>query len=161
MALFLGKFEYVIDERDRVNIPARCRDQMAGEPEKTLARCKGMDGCIWIYPNSRVEAFLASFDKSQFRSNKNARSLQRQMADGGSTASPDGQGRISISEEQKRHAGLVRDVVIFGNFDRIEIWDPEKLATHLDTMAEGKDMDALASEFFSDHSDEPKGAKQP
>ena len=152
MTLFLGKYKYVIDEKNRVNIPSRFRDQLlAHEPDATLAVFNGTDNCIFAYPLSRLETFLSNFDKSQFRAVPNARVLQRLMADGGSTAQPDGQGRITLSEEQRQHAGLGKDVTIFGNFDRIEIWDPDKLRAHLDSAEkQGLDMDDLAGSFFGE-----------
>jgi MraZ protein len=36
---------------------------------------------------------------------------------------PDGQGRFVVPEEHRNHAGLVRDTVVIGQYDRIEIWD--------------------------------------
>jgi MraZ protein len=157
MPLFLGKFPYVVDEKGRVNIPARFREQMGKETDSTLAVFKGMDGCIFVYPQSTLDTFRSNFDKSQFRQVKNARLLQRLMADGGSTGIPDGQGRITLSPEQREYADLKRDVVIFGNFERIEIWNPERLAAHLaDAENQGLDMDDLAGAFFG----EP-GAKAP
>jgi MraZ protein len=151
MPLFLGKFPYVVDEKGRVNIPARFREQMTKEADTTLAIFKGMDGCIFVYPQSTLDTFRSNFDKSQFRQVKNARLLQRLMADGGSTGVPDGQGRITLSSEQRDHAELRRDVIIFGNFDRIEIWNPERLATHLaDAGTQGLDMDDLAGAFFGE-----------
>ena len=149
MALFLGKFQYVIDEKGRVNIPAKFREQLVHEPDGRLATIKGMDGCIFVYPARAFEQFLENFDTTQFKSEKEARRFQRLLADGANISLPDGQGRITLTDEQRAHAGLKRDVVLFGNFRRVEIWDPERLKSHLE--AEGEEspgIDDLAGRFF-------------
>ncbi len=149
MALFLGKFAYGVDDKGRVNIPARFREQIAKELDPTLAIFKGTDQCIFVYPMSALEEIRSKFAKDQFTADREARKLQRLMADGGSTGHPDGQGRITLSEEQRQHAGLVKDVVIFGNFNRIEIWNPDRLEEHLGADR-GEGIDSLAARHFGE-----------
>jgi MraZ protein len=149
MALFLGKYRYEIDEKGRVSIPARFRKLMSQEPDQDLGTIKGMDGCIFVYPAKTLEAFQANFDRSQFKSEADARRFQRLLADGGAIAQPDAQGRITLTEEERRHAGLKKEVVIFGNFERIEIWDPERLEEHLNGPGDQREqIDDLAGKFF-------------
>lgn len=149
MALFLGKFQYVIDDKGRVNIPARFRDQLAKEPDMTLAMFKGLDGCVFVYPPSTLERFRDNFSGSQFQSEEMARLFERLMADGGSISTPDSQGRVTLTDEQREHAGLVRDVVLFGNWNRIEIWDPKRLDAHLAKgKAKNQGLESLAGRFF-------------
>lgn len=148
MALFLGTFQYHIDDKGRVNIPARFREQIAKDEDNTLAIFNGMDGCIFVFPLSTLESFRAKFDGQQFVSEEEARMLDRYMADGGSTARPDAQGRIVLTDKQREHAGLVREVVLFGAWKRIEIWEPERLRTHL-AEAKKKGMESLANRFLA------------
>jgi len=148
VALFLGTYEYLIDDKGRVNIPARFREQLAKENDNTLAVFKGMDGCIAAYPLSTLEKFRARFEGHQFVSEEDARLLERFMADGGTTPRPDSQGRIILSSKQREHAGLVREVAVFGAWNRIEIWEPARLEAHL-AEAKKKGMESLANKFLA------------
>ena len=38
---------------------------------------------------------------------------------------PDKQGRVTITPELRRYAGLERDAVVIGVYDRIEVWEPQ------------------------------------
>ena len=53
---------------------------------------------------------------------------------------PDKQGRITIPPLLKEYAGLDRDVVVIGALNRVEIWDPERIAAweaeHSQTFAD-------------------------
>ena len=41
---------------------------------------------------------------------------------------PDAQGRILLPAKLREYAGLTRDVVVIGSFDRAEIWDAGRWA---------------------------------
>jgi MraZ protein len=149
MALFLGKYQYVIDEKGRVNIPAKFREQLARLSDLDLVIVKGLDGCLFVYPMSEVEKLEAKFESDEFDSEGLARLFQRLMADGGTTDRPDSQGRVTLNDEQRAHAGLGRDVVLFGNFSRIEIWEPERLKAHLaKPESMNLNLEDLAGRFF-------------
>jgi DNA-binding transcriptional regulator/RsmH inhibitor MraZ len=73
---------------------------------------------------------------------------------GASVERPDSQGRIPLNEIQLRHAGLKRKekVVIFGNLERIEIWNPERLELRFAQAEKDKHtLESLASTVFGPH----------
>jgi MraZ protein len=43
---------------------------------------------------------------------------------------PDKQGRVMITPELRQYAGLERDAVVIGIYDRIEIWEPSSWTTY-------------------------------
>ena len=58
---------------------------------------------------------------------------------------PDGQGRILIPAKLREYAGLTREVVVIGSFDRAEIWDAERwAAVENDAFASGELESAMA-----------------
>jgi MraZ protein len=149
MRNFLGQYEYVMDEKGRVNIPSRFRDLFVQDGLCTVCAVKGNDGCINVFSPRGLEQYLAGFEGAQFKSERDARRFQRLLAQGGSVSQPDQQGRITLSEELRRHAGLTRDVVMYGNLDRMEIWDPERLRRHLAAEDQEVDqLDDLASKYL-------------
>lgn len=151
MAFFVGTYEYVLDDKGRVNVPARFRDQLP-KSDRALAILKGLDGCLFVYPVGEVTALTDNFRRRRFLSDKKARRFQRRMFHGASTETPDAQGRVLLNELQREHAKLSKKVVFYGNDQRFEIWDPDRLQQHLAGLAEDEEYDEFdewASEFFS------------
>ena len=58
---------------------------------------------------------------------------------------PDAQGRILLPAKLREYAGLTREVVVIGSFDRAEIWDAERwAAVENDAFASGELESAMA-----------------
>ena len=117
--MFLGEFEHTIDEKNRLTLPARFRDELAGG----LVVTRGMDGCLYAYPaeqwNSLVESQLGSLNLLS----RDDRMMQRYFFSGGAEAVPDKQGRVMLPAALIAHAKLGREVIVAGVHDHLEIWD--------------------------------------
>ena len=149
MPFFVGRFEYAMDSKGRVNVPAKFRDQLP-PGDKQVVILRGLDGCLFVYPIGDVSELTDQFEQSQFLSDKEARLFQRMMFDGASTETPDAQGRITLNEAQRKHAGLGKKVVFLGTNRRMEIWDPERLQQNMASSDDSSlSFDAFAEKFFS------------
>ena len=119
--MLLGEYEHTIDDKNRLTLPAKFREELAGGVVVT----RGMDGCLYAYPaadwRERFLARVAELDPLQ----REGRKLQRHFFSGASEAELDRQGRIMIPSALLKYAGLSRDVVVAGVSDHIEIWDRE------------------------------------
>lgn len=149
---FLGKYVFRLDPKGRVNIPARFRDELLskGEGDKSVVVIKGLDRCAWIYPIAAFDEVMSHFDSAELIASPTVRRFQTLFTDGASVEVFDDQGRITISEEIRAHAGLEGDVEVHGCINRIEVWDSELRKEHLARVAsDGKDLDTLAGEFFT------------
>ena len=123
--IFRGRFEYAIDPKGRVNIPARFREQLAESGQDSLV-ITNYENCIYAYPAAeweRIEQKLAANVSSVHRK-KNA--FVRFFIGGAVEVTPDKQGRILIPPSLRGYAALERDVVMIGMPNRIEIWDRER-----------------------------------
>ena len=49
--MFLGEYEHTIDDKNRLTLPARFRDALAGGVVLT----RGLDECLDVYPRERLE----------------------------------------------------------------------------------------------------------
>jgi MraZ protein len=121
MARFRGRYNYSIDEKGRINIPAKFRKLLAPEAEETFVICRAPDNCLWAYPKDEWEKFedkLLAMPMSR-EVNKFQRTLQNTLTD----STLDKQGRISLTQYQIEIAGINKDVSIIGRGNNLEIWD--------------------------------------
>jgi len=96
---------------------------------------KGQDHSLAVYPR---EAFtdLARRAATASRSNPEARAFLRNLAAGTDEQLPDAQGRINLSADHRRYAGLSKECVVTGSVDYLEIWDAEAWADYQQTHEE-------------------------
>jgi MraZ protein len=119
--MLLGEYEHTIDDKNRLTLPAKFREELAGGVVVT----RGMDGCLYAYPaedwRERFQARVAELDPLS----REGRKLQRHFFAAAAEAELDKQGRIMIPGALLKYAGLSRDVVVAGVHDHLEIWDRE------------------------------------
>lgn len=133
--MFLGTFTPKLDEKGRFFLPAKFRDQLAGG----IVITRQADRCLAIWP---TEVFQAEVAKAATGPStvQRVRAYQRMIASGASDESPDKQGRVMISPPLRDYAGLTKDIVVIGAFNRVEVWDAdtwqEYSATQEDAFAE-------------------------
>lgn len=116
--MFMGEYNHSIDNKGRLIVPAKFRDQLGEEFVVT----KGLDGCLFIYDNIEW-AKLEEKIKNLPLSNQSARQFSRLLLAGATTCEVDKQGRILIPANLRKHAKLEKDVALVGVGGRIEIWD--------------------------------------
>jgi len=119
--MFLGEHEHSLDAKGRIIIPARYREELGEDP----VMAKALDGCLAIYP-------CATFDEVAAQAREIAKRGPREriaaasLASGAVELTPDKQGRVAIPPSLRRFARLDREIVIAGNFHRVDIWDAER-----------------------------------
>jgi MraZ protein len=117
--MLLGEFEHTIDDKNRLTLPAKFRQALSGG----LVITRGMDGCLYCYPQAEweglVESRLAGLDPLS----KEGRMMHRFFFAGASEAEPDKQGRVMLPTTLAKNAGIGREVVVAGVRDHLEIWD--------------------------------------
>lgn len=142
--MFLGQHDHSLDAKGRVILPAEYRDQFEGGAVLT----KVMDGCLALWTPEEFQR-VATDMIEKARRGPRERTASRTFAAGAKLLEPDKQGRIAIPQHLRDYADLEREVVITGQFNRVEIWDRDKWSS-IDTEGEGQLRDAAASEGFTD-----------
>jgi MraZ protein len=131
--VFVGMHERQLDERGRVALPPTFRHPLGD----LCYLFSGEDRCISI---RSVEAFNdeATDLIARVKRGEASRDRQRAFAASASEASIDKQGRVTISPELRIYAGVESHsaIVVLGNLDHIEIWEPAAYAVH---RAQGTD----------------------
>ncbi|MBV9205039.1 MAG: division/cell wall cluster transcriptional repressor MraZ [Actinobacteria bacterium] len=129
--MFLGSHSLRLDEKGRLILPAKYRDELAGGVVIT----KGQDRCLYVFSKAEF-ARLAE----QLRAAGAQRSYTRVFFSSGFDDLPDKQGRITLPSALRSYAGLQRDCMVIGADNRLEIWDAPAwesyLAAQEDSFAE-------------------------
>jgi len=117
-SMFLGEYNYTIDEKKRLAIPAKFR-QILG---KKAVITRGLDNCLFLYPVrewTKLAKKLSQLPLSQ----ADARGFVRIMLAGAMEVNLDRLGRILIPDYLKKYASLKKRAVVAGLYNRVEIWD--------------------------------------
>jgi MraZ protein len=119
---FLGRFEYQMDDKGRVSLPSAFR---RGEEEADrFVLIQWEKPYLTLFPSemwSDVQQRMVEYRKS----GDEAMQQVREMAENAAHVAPDKQGRILIPPVLQQAASLKGAVLVIGNLDRIEIWNPE------------------------------------
>ncbi len=116
-----GEYEHKLDTKGRLIMPAKIREELG----VTFVITKGLDDCLYVYPNEEWETFASKLNELPM-TNKNARAFKRFFNSGAMKCEADGQGRIVIPGTLREFAGIEKDVVVIGNGEKAEIWNKEK-----------------------------------
>jgi MraZ protein len=116
--VFLGTHQPRLDEKGRLFLPAKFRDDLAGG----LVITKGQERCLYVFPAAEFAAMTERMATAPVTS-KAGRDYMRVLFAGASDEIPDRQGRVMIPTALRTYAGLDRDCVVIGANTRIEIWD--------------------------------------
>ncbi|MFZ5516012.1 MAG: division/cell wall cluster transcriptional repressor MraZ [Candidatus Zhuqueibacterota bacterium] len=125
MAFFIGEFFYTLDEKGRVNIPAKFRKATSHEAQGNYIITYGKDQCVYIYPMDIYEKKMVSVIDNLSEANAEHRAYMSLMGSRASDATLDKQGRIMIPPKYLEWAGIDKNVHIIGAYNRIEVWNPD------------------------------------
>ena len=123
---FTGEYNYSLDDKNRVNIPAKFRRAL-GPESRTFVVTRGFDECLILYPSmewKRVEEQLVRLSSLKVRDRGFIRSIVRHAT----YIQFDTQGRISIPDNLVKYSYINKKVTIIGMINKIELWDPEILS---------------------------------
>lgn len=118
--MFMGEYNHTVDEKGRLIIPLKFREELGNEFVVT----KGLDGCLFAFCNTEWSKFETKLNDIPL-TNKEGRKFSRFMLGGATLVETDKQGRILIPANLRGFANLEKDVVVVGVANRIEIWDKE------------------------------------
>ncbi len=119
--MFLGEFEHTIDDKGRLTIPAKFRDELLSG----MVITRGLDSCLWAYTRSEWE-FLANKIAKMSANSRPSRNFARFIFSNAFDSIPDRQGRVLIPQSLRDYAEIKNETIIIGVMNRVEIWDPTK-----------------------------------
>lgn len=124
--MFLGTHTPRLDEKGRLFLPAKYREDLAGG----LVITKGQERCLYVFPEAEFERITQALRTAPVTA-KSVRDYSRVFFASASDEVPDKQGRITVPPSLRDYAGLSRDCVVIGANTRLEIWDAHAWETYL------------------------------
>ncbi len=124
--MFLGSYEPKLDDKGRLILPAKFREELAGGVVIT----RGQEHCLYVFSAREFENLHEKIRQAPV-SSKQARDYQRVFLSGASAETPDKQHRVSIPATLRNYASLERDLTVIGVGSRLEIWNSASWDTYL------------------------------
>ncbi len=131
MPVFIGEFTYTIDDKGRVNIPAKFRKNLTPAAMNTFIIMRSKTGCLDVYPQDIFEKKVLSKIEQMSHSDEAQRYYMSVVGANSCDSQLDSQGRIAIPQKLLEYAGISKELRIIGAFNRIELWSPERREHYL------------------------------
>ncbi len=139
---FVGQYEHQMDEKGRVSLPSAFRREADSDRFVLLQWEKPY---LTLFPESKwatIQERLLEYRRDDPQSWNQVRLIVSNAVE----VSPDKQGRILVPAGLQQAAGLSGTVLLSGNIDRIELWNP---ATYKETVQEqAGDLEQFAHRLF-------------
>jgi MraZ protein len=128
MEMITGEFYVTLDEKGRISLPATLR-RILDEEKLTLTQCN-YENCLWLISTKEYTDKLKQYIRNTNLLTKKDRDFRRRLFNSHSVEI-DKAGRIPIVQGYRDFAGLVKDCIVLGQGDYIEIWDVERYRKYL------------------------------
>ncbi|MBI3685765.1 MAG: division/cell wall cluster transcriptional repressor MraZ [Actinobacteria bacterium] len=124
--MFLGTHEPKLDDKGRLVLPAKFRDDLA----EGLVITKGQERCLFAFPMDEFRRVTEALAQAPV-THRAVRDYSRVFFASASHELLDKQGRVTIPPSLRTYAKLSRDCVVIGANTRIEIWDSQAWESYL------------------------------
>jgi MraZ protein len=135
VAPFRGTFDHTLDAKNRLTVPARYRATLA--EGVVLAMPVDLKPCVGVWRPEEYESYtrraLAELPPLSSRLTE----LERFFYGSSHDAELDAAGRIMVPGFLGEHARLVKDVIVVGVGDRLELWDKAAWNGHRSALLSG------------------------
>jgi len=139
--LLVGEYEFTLDAKNRIAIPARLRQAFS----EGIYVTQGIERCLGGYSPEEFQRQLQEDVEVTKAGSPARRDVKRRIA---ATAvffpELDRQGRVTLPARHLEYAGVTRDVTIIGVADHVEVWDRTAWTEYLAHLEE--EADATADE---------------
>lgn len=134
-----GTYHRTLDEKNRLTIPKRVRDDLMGNEENLVYvtpetnRSLGLYSCREFHKRGEKLANMAGHAAT-------VRNYQRLYYSQADQVELDSQGRILLPERLLQFAGIRQEVALLGVHDHVELWDRTNWEAFLAEHAAGFDQ---------------------
>jgi MraZ protein len=122
-AFYTGLFRHTLDDKGRLTIPSAWR--YAHEEADTFLATPHPDGYIAVLPPTEVEKLHAKISAMKL-SDAAAQAFAARFFSQTQSFSFDKSGRIGLSADLLKHAGIAKDAVLVGSLTKFNIYNPAR-----------------------------------
>jgi MraZ protein len=134
--MFLGKFYHNLDDKGRLTVPSRFREELASGGAYVM---QGFEKNLMVFPTGTFEVVSRRIQKMSM-TDPTARLLRRLLFSSADRVDLDKAGRILLPQFLREAAELDTGVVVVGSGEYFEIWTPEEWTGQAEQL-----MDAQAN----------------
>ncbi|WP_454300679.1 division/cell wall cluster transcriptional repressor MraZ [Salana multivorans] len=125
--MLIGTFTPKLDEKGRLILPAKFREELASG----LVMTRGHEKCLFVFPIADFMTLQSQLRAAPLTS-KQARDFNRVLLSGAHDEIPDKQGRVTIPPILRTWASLGRELAVVGTGNKVEIWDAKAWEDYLE-----------------------------
>ena len=141
--MLLGEYHHNIDDKGRLVIPTKLREDLGEE----FILTRGIEKCLYVYSKEEWTKLVDKLDTLPF-TKKVTRTFTRFFYSGATACEFDKSGRISITSPL---VSLAKECIIIGVNDHLEIWDSKAFE---DFMSDNSDIiEDIAENLFDGDKD--------
>ena len=141
--MFMGEFHHNIDEKGRLIIPSKFRNELGNK----FIITRGIEKCIFVYSLEEWNNMVNELKELPF-TRKNARTFMRMLMSGATECEFDSNGRINIPSPLINYASINKECVVIGVGDRLEIWSNESFDNFFNENIDN--FDEIAETLFNE-----------
>lgn len=151
MSSLIGEFSCKLDDKGRLKLPAELKRKvvrLGADTGDQFVVKRGFETCLELFPAATWEKLRSQVERRINPFNPDHRTFRRQLLDGLRELTLDASDRLLLPGMLLDYAGISGEVVLVGQFDRIEIWQPAKHRKALE--GDGRNFSDLAAEVMGD-----------
>ncbi|MGF6270733.1 MULTISPECIES: division/cell wall cluster transcriptional repressor MraZ [Lelliottia] len=145
--MFRGAALVNLDSKGRLSVPTRYRDQLIENASGQMVCTIDINHpCLLLYTLPEWEIIEQKLSRLSSM-NPQERRVQRLLLGHASECQMDNAGRLLIAPVLRQHAGLTKEVMLVGQFNKFELWDE---TTWYQQVKEDIDAEQSESAVLSD-----------
>ena len=139
--MFMGEYHHSIDAKGRLIVPTKLRDDLG----ENFIVTRGLEGCLFVYPKNEWDKIINKY--KELPDTKDRRYFMRIFLSGATVCELDKQGRINIPMPLIQYSNLVKECLIIGVDERLEIWSKESWEKFIE--ANEANLSEIADNLFT------------
>jgi MraZ protein len=117
--VFQGASSLSLDAKGRLSVPTRHRDVLAATAAGQLTITRHPDGCLMVFPRPEWEKFRERIAQLPM----SAQWWKRIFLGNAMDVEMDATGRVLVSPELRKAAGIAKETILLGMGSHFELWD--------------------------------------
>ena len=137
--MFVGEYEFSLDDKGRITIPSKFRQAF----KDGIIVTKGFENCLFVFNKIQWNDFSKQIQQLKTLK-RDARMLSRFIFGGATEDTIDKQGRVMVPSNLRRWAQFDKEIIIIGVSNRLEVW----------SRSNWQNTESVAAKKFSDIAEE-------